>query len=343
MSKRDIIVIGASAGGILALVELVNQLPGNFEASVFVVQHLAPYTKSILPTLLSRPGKIEAVHPKDGEKIRSRQIYVAPPDHHLLIEKDLVLVKRGPKENRFRPSIDALFRSAAYSYRERVIGVVLSGLLDDGTSGLWSVKRMGGLCVVQDPFDAEYPSMPESVLEQVEVDHMVPIIDLAALLQELVQQKAPESTALSSDEEKRLTTEIHIASQDNAFEMGVLDMGPLTPFTCPECNGTLVQIREGQITRFRCHTGHAFTENSLLSGITKTVEENLWEVIKGMEEAIMLLEQTGEQMKKEGRRGASAFFEKAKETRQRVQVIRDQVFRQDQLSNELIENKGKGL
>ncbi len=175
MAKRDIIVIGSSAGGVLALQELVASLPVGFKVPIFIVQHIPPTSTSMMPQILSRVGLLKAVHPRDGDPIEEGHIYLAPPDHHMLVERDRILIKKGPKENRFRPSIDALFRSAAYNYGSRVIGIVLTGLLDDGTSGMWSVKRLGGLGIVQQPQDAAYPSMPASVLEYVDVDYVSPL------------------------------------------------------------------------------------------------------------------------------------------------------------------------
>jgi two-component system chemotaxis response regulator CheB len=163
MANRDIIVIGASAGGVEALSDFFSGLPANLEATIFVVLHIPPYSPSSLPVILTRCGHMSASHPKDGEEVRPGQVYIAPPDHHLLVELGRVLIKRGPKENRFRPSVDALFRSAAYAYGRRVIGIVLSGALDDGTSGLWTIKRLGGVAIVQQPEDACVPNMPRSV------------------------------------------------------------------------------------------------------------------------------------------------------------------------------------
>src|SRR5687768_14648135 len=163
MAKRDIVVVGASAGGVKALTEFVRSIPQGFKGSVFVVLHIPAASPSNLPAILTRAGVLKAIHPNDGEKIKPGLIYVAPPDHHMLLEGTSVLVKKGPEENRFRPSIDALFRSAAYVYGSRVIGIVLSGLLNDGTSGLWSIKRLGGLTIIQEPGDADYPSMPINV------------------------------------------------------------------------------------------------------------------------------------------------------------------------------------
>jgi two-component system chemotaxis response regulator CheB len=169
MSHRCI-VIGASAGGFEVVVDIASNLPANLPAPVFVVMHVPAYHRSYLPSILGKAGSLPAMHPGDGQKIESGTIYVAPPDHHLLIDDGHVAVKRGPKENGFRPSIDALFRSAAYSFGARTIGVVLSGALHDGTSGLWTIKRLGGTAIVQDPNEAEYASMPRSALEYVEAD-----------------------------------------------------------------------------------------------------------------------------------------------------------------------------
>ncbi|WP_245652275.1 chemotaxis protein CheB [Rufibacter tibetensis] len=189
-TKRDIVVIGSSAGGVTALLEFAKSLPADFPAPIFVVQHVAPHTHSILPDLISRVSPLKAKYPVNGEKYKPGFIYMAPPDHHLLVEGDKVLVTKGPKENKFRPSIDALFRSAAYVHGPRVIGVVLTGYLDDGTSGLWSVQRLGGITVVQDPKDAPFPDMPSNALEFVEADHIVPLAGLASLLVRLTTEAA---------------------------------------------------------------------------------------------------------------------------------------------------------
>lgn len=291
MAKHDIIVIGASAGGVYALKELAASLPPDFKAAIFIVQHLSSTAPSFLPKILSSVGPLKAEHPADGDPIRFGHIYIAPPDHHLLIESDRILVKRGPKENRFRPSIDALFRSAAYSCGTRVIGVVLTGLLDDGTSGMWSIKRLGGIGIIQDPDDAMYPSMPNSVLEYVEVDHRVSIAGLAPLLCQLTEKTPAEIQLLPAEEAKRIRTEVEIAAQKNAFDMGIQKIGEPSSLTCPECHGALVQLNEGKLVRYRCHTGHAFTASFLLSEVSKSVEDSLWNAVRALEEAITLLEQ----------------------------------------------------
>ena len=174
MSKPDIVVIGASAGGVTALKHLVKGLPENFSGTIFIVLHIPPYTQTQLHLILSKAGPLEAVLAKDEEEFRPGMIYVAPNDHHMLLQKGKMLVKRGPRENRFRPSIDALFRSAAYEYGPRVVGIILSGILSDGASGLWTIKRHGGVAIIQDLEDAEQSQLPENVLEYVEPDYKLP-------------------------------------------------------------------------------------------------------------------------------------------------------------------------
>src|SRR5437588_11068380 len=190
MPGHDIIVVGASAGGVEALVTLARSLQRNLQAAVFVVLHIPAQSPSLLPEILGRAGPLKAVQATDDMQIEQGHIYVAPPDHHMLMELGKVRVVRGPKENRHRPAVDPLFRSAALAYGPRVIGVILTGALDDGTAGLLAVKRRGGIAVVQDPSEAMYPSMPSSALAHVEVDHVLSLADIGPLLGRLASQEA---------------------------------------------------------------------------------------------------------------------------------------------------------
>lgn len=342
MAKRDIIVVGASAGGILALKELFNSIPQDFRASIFVVLHVSSSSPGFLPVILSKAGILDASHPVDGELIKPGFIYVAPPDHHLLLEGNCVLVRKGPKENNFRPSVDALFRSAAYVYGPRVIGIVLSGMLNDGTSGLWSVKRMGGLAIIQEPSDADYPSMPLNVQDYVTVDYSIRASDMGPLLQKLTTENTSKKPKISKEEMAFLKMEVVISKQDNAFEMGIMNEGNLTPLTCPECHGVLVRLIEGKFIRFRCHTGHAYTASALLADLSKSVEETLWQSMRGLEETTLLLNQISEHFKKEGlKEAASIFARKADMTTRRARVIHDSVFKQEILSEDLRHSKPK--
>jgi two-component system, chemotaxis family, protein-glutamate methylesterase/glutaminase len=337
MAARDIIVVGASAGGVSALKAFVKSLPKNFEGIVLIVLHIPAYSKSRLPTILGTAADREVVHPEDGDKLVPGSIYVAPNDHHMLVEKNnTVAIKRGPKENRFRPSIDALFRSAAFVYGTRVIGIVLSGLLNDGTSGLWTIKRHGGVVIIQEPEDAEYPEMPVNVLEYVDVDHIVPAPLMGGLLESLTVEPATEKHKFSKEELKRLEMEVIIATKDNAFEMGIMDLGELTVFTCPECHGALARLVEGKLIRYRCHTGHAYTASSLLASLTESVEELLWQSMRAMEETTMLLENIGKHFHEiKNEKKSKVFFEKAKKTARSAQVIHDSIFTLDQYSEDI--------
>ena len=335
MKARDIIVVGASAGGITALKEFVRYLPEDFEGSVFIVLHIPPYSESELPEILSKAGPLKAVHPKDGDPIEPGKIYVAPHDRHLLLEKDKVLVKKGPKENRFRPAIDALFRSAAYTYGSRVIGIILSGFLDDGTSGLYTIKRLGGMAIVQEPKDAEQPDMPKNAMEYVKPDYIVAAADIAPVIAGIIRKPAPQKHKLSKEELKLLKMEIVIATEDNAFKMGIMNMGEFTPFTCPNCHGALVQLVENNMIRYRCHTGHAYTASSLLAEVSESVEGMLWQTMRGMEEMNLLLNSIGDQYVKLRKPSDAAFFHgKAKENAKYARIIHDSVFSQNQYSED---------
>ena len=336
MSKRDIIVIGASAGGVSALEQLVRSLPKDFPASVFIVMHTPPYSPSKLPQILSRASALEAVHPEEEEQVEQGKIYVAPPDHHMLIEEGRVVIRKGPKENRFRPSIDALFRSAAYTYGTRVIGIVLTGALDDGTSGLWTVKRLGGMAICQDPEEATFPEMPLSAQEYVDIDYTSRLSEMGALLNRLVNEPADSSFKPPREELERVALEVRIATKDNAFEQGIMNMGDLAPFTCPSCHGALVRLKEGSRVRYRCHTGHSYTANSLLAGVSESVEETLWEAMRGLEEITMLLQHMGEHIMDAGDHAvADRFMKKANETAERARLVHDSVFKHERLSGDL--------
>lgn len=334
--RRDIVVIGASSGGVSALLDLVKTLPADFPAPIFIVQHIGADSLSVLPELLSRAGALPSKHPRHGEAVEAGTIYVAPPDHHLLVEKDKVLVTRGPKENRFRPSIDALFRSAAYTYGPRVIGVVLTGYLDDGTSGLWTLQRLGGVAIVQDPHDAVSPSMPANALEYVDADYVVPLAELGALLVRLTTEWAPGKPRVTKAELHLLAIELTIAKKDNAFEMGIIEKGELTPFTCPDCHGALTQLIEGKLVRYRCHTGHAYTISSLLSELSASVESHLYQTMGGLEETKMLLRRMGEHFGKDKQPAiADVFFRKSEQTGEQARVVHDSIMQHEALSGDL--------
>jgi two-component system chemotaxis response regulator CheB len=336
MPGRDIIVVGTSAGGVEALRALVTGLPKDFSGSVFIVMHTSPDSPGVLAQILDRWGPLPAAYATNGESIRHGQVYVAPPDRHLLLEPGRMRVTHGPKENRFRPAIDPLFRSAAQVYGPRVVGVVMTGGLDDGTSGLWAIKRLGGTAVVQDPEEAFMPSMPLSALNQVEVDYTLPLAEIAPLLVRLTRTSVAEQGGYEVPEE--LNIEVGIAKEDRALDIGLSKLGTPSIFACPECHGTLLQLKENGRTRYRCHTGHAFSSDSLLAEITENVETSLWNAIRAIDESVMLLRHMAEHVREaeNGAEVARQFLEKARDAEHRSGIVRRAVFDHENLSEEKV-------
>jgi two-component system chemotaxis response regulator CheB len=335
MLPSRIVTVGASAGGVESLTAFVASLPPDLDAAVFVVLHIPPNFVSSLPQILSQRGPLRAIHPDDGDRINPGYIYVAPPDHHLLIEADRILVKRGPKENRNRPSVDALFRSAAYSHGARVIGIVLSGALDDGTSGLWSIKRLGGVTVVQDPSESSFDSMPLNALSQVEIDHCLLANQMGALLSRLAAESTRIEPHDAEHERQKMQVEVSVAVDGDALRKGVMKIGQLTPYTCPECQGVLVRLEEGKLTRFRCHTGHAYSASALLSGVMGKIDESYWAVMRSLEEAAMLLDQIGNNLTDEGQSAtAKLFLDRGKAAMEQSRQLREAVLSTERYSGD---------
>ncbi len=333
MEKRNIIVIGASAGGFEAIKQLTAALPADLDAAIFIVWHMSPDVTGILPQVINRKKTLLATNAIDNEPIVANRIYVAPPDRHLLLEQGFLRITRGPKENRFRPAVDPLFRSAAYIYGARVIGIVLSGALDDGTSGLWTIKNRGGIAIVQEPAEAEVPSMPENAIAAVEVDYRLSIAEMVPLIIRLTSERVHEVNHIDMEEQKKTDMEVAIARQDHALEQRVLDVGKLTPYACPECHGVLSAITDGPIIRYRCHTGHAYSADSLLTTITEKIEDTLWSAIRGVEESILLLNNLGDHYAEKNQpKVAAMYFKKAKEAESRADLVRQTVFSHEHLT-----------
>lgn len=261
MPGHDIIVVGASAGGVEALVSLARSLPPDLPAAVFVVLHLPANANSQLPEILGRAGPLPAVHRVDGAPIEPGRIYAAPPDHHLLVRHGEVGLSRGPRENRHRPAVDVLFRSAARAYGTRVVSVVLSGALDDGAAGSAAVKGRGGAAVAQDPGEALFPAMPRNAIQSVAIDHVVPVAEMGGLLGRLAHEPVSEVMPGVSRE---MEQEIQMAENDLAAMSGDDRPGIPSVFGCPDCGGVLWEIQDDQVLRFRCRVGHAYSSGSLL-------------------------------------------------------------------------------
>jgi two-component system chemotaxis response regulator CheB len=290
---RNIVVIGTSAGGVQALIALFESLPANLPAAFLIVLHIPAHEPSVLHSILSRVTSMRVVAAQDGQQIQARTVYVAIADRHLMLTEDGIRLTRGPKECRARPAVDVLFRSAAVNYGARVIGIILSGALDDGTAGLWAVKDRGGLAYVQDPSEAMLSSMPDSAIEHVDIDLIGSAAVLATALTKTVGR--PVDGQSKHDVRARHVTENVISLKGNGLEAGVMGLGKISQFTCPDCHGVLVQIEEGSIVRFRCHTGHAFSVKSLICEVNEAIDTGLWDTLRAVEERILLLRQMAEQ------------------------------------------------
>jgi two-component system chemotaxis response regulator CheB len=288
-SKRDIIVVGASVGGVEAVSRILADLPADLPAAVLVVIHTAPHARSLLAQILGRAGKLPARSPRPdgGEPIRPGQVYVAPPDHHMLLDGERVKIVRGPTENHTRPAIDPLFRSAALHHGPSVIGVILTGFLDDGSAGLVAVKARGGLAVVQDPADAREPSMPRNALENVDADHVLPLAmigpTLARLAGERIEREDPDPSALLQYETGTAASEAEMIHSEAIETVGRPSM-----FSCPECSGVLYEVAKEKPLRFRCRTGHAYSAHTLMADQTSSVESALYAAMRALEESASL-------------------------------------------------------
>ncbi|CDS53491.1 protein-glutamate methylesterase [Polaromonas sp. CG9_12] len=316
-------VIGASAGGVEALRGFFHALPADLPAAFLVVLHIPADTPSQLDRVLGYSTRLAVKIAQDGEAISNGQVYVASADRHLMATPQGIRLSRGPKEGRSRPSIDVLFRSAATAFGSRVIGVVLSGALDDGTAGLWAVKDHQGVALVQDPDEAMHSSMPRSAIAHVQVDLAGKVEALAARVGELVGTAAPEMVQTAN---AQLALENHIAMEGNALKAGVMDLGKVSKYTCPDCHGVLVQIEEGPIVRFRCHTGHAFSLKSLMAQVNEAIDNGLWATLRAVEERVMLLRQMAQLAQTSGAGDEAArLCKQAEESEQRIQPLRELV------------------
>ena len=289
MDKKDrVIVIGTSAGGLEALFRIVPHLAKDLAAPVLVVQHIGAH-RSLLPELLSSKGSLPAVFAQTGMVPQAGTIYVAPPDHHLLLENGALRLFRGPKEHFARPAIDPLFRSVALHSGSRAIGVILTGMLDDGSAGLHAIKACGGTTIVQDPEEAVAPSMPQSAISNVQVDHVVRLDAMANLLNELA--RPAELGASSAPEWLRTEHEISLGlgGPDDLSRVGVPSR-----FTCPDCGGALSKLQHGKPVRYLCHTGHAYSLRSLMAAHEVMTEEVLWAGLRALQEKEAMLRQLAE-------------------------------------------------
>jgi two-component system, chemotaxis family, protein-glutamate methylesterase/glutaminase len=287
MFARDVMVIGASAGGVEALKVIVRALPGDLPAAVLIVLHSSPQGPYLLPHILSKAGPVEVAQTVDGAPIEHGKIYVAPPDHHLLVKGTRISLSKGPKENRARPAIDPLFRTAAAAYGPRVVGVILTGMLDDGTAGLSAVKECGGTSVVQDPEDALYPSMPKSALQYVGADYTVSLSEIGPLLARLAREPTKLRETLPISRLNEIESRFVEMETMNMQDMDAI--GSHAGVSCPECHGPMWKIKDGTLQRYRCHVGHAYTAQTMAEGQIEAQEIHLWQSLRLMKERVSLM------------------------------------------------------
>jgi len=308
----DVVVVGASAGGVEALRAFARALPPDFGAAVLIVLHVPATGASALPQILTRDGPLTAIHATDGEPLVPGRIFVAPPNNHLLVNGGRVELTRGPRENGHRPAIDPLFRSAAAAYDSRVAGVVLSGTLDDGTAGLYEIKRRGGATLVQDPDEALYPAMPSSAIAFVDPDHVLPTTELVDVLVRL--------TASTNDLQG---TEGQMPDQAPNPSVEDAQPGHRAPFSCPDCGGTLWSTQNGDLESYRCRVGHAFTENALVGRHEDVVDRALWTAYRALEERAAMSHRLARRLGERGRaESALRFLRQAQESSRHAEELR---------------------
>jgi two-component system, chemotaxis family, protein-glutamate methylesterase/glutaminase len=317
---HDIVVIGCSAGGVEALPKLLSKLPEDTPAALFVVMHVGATSVSFLPQIIGRATSLPVDHVRDGEKIEPGRIYVAPPDNHIVLDDKKVHLNHGPKENRHRPAVDPLFRSAAEHHGSRVIGIILTGALDDGAAGLHAVKRCGGLTLVQHPEDASAPGMPTSALQVVEVDHCVPLLRMRTLLPQLIKSPPGQPAKAGCHEEAKTFNLNHTMTLKEMEQK----YGHPSGMICPECNGPIWETAEGKVTQFRCLVGHAYSPESFVAEEGVAVERSLWVAVKTLQERASLLRRLSDKSQSMGQSITSANFrEQAKESEDHAEVIRN--------------------
>lgn len=323
-SPTFVVVIGTSAGGFFALEELISQLNPATDAAYFVVMHLSNHgIGGFLVNQMQKYTSLFCTEVEEPTGIRRGTIYFAQPNKHLIIKNKIVMLGSGPEENRWRPSIDVLFRSGAAAFDGHTIGVILTGMMDDGTAGMFAIKRCGGTCVVQDPNEAEFPDMPLSVMKEIEVDYCVPLGQMGAVISEIIDTKNIVNTIIPQD----IIKEVEIAEVGAATIDELEEMGNKSAFSCPDCGGVLFEMKNGQPTRYKCHTGHTYSVNDLLVKKNQTMEATLWVALRTLEERKKLLSQLAEKNIKRGfHRSGSDYSEKVEQLQTHVDNLRHILF-----------------
>jgi two-component system chemotaxis response regulator CheB len=328
MANRDIVAVGTSAGGVEALIFLAKALPPTLPASILLTIHLPSYSRSTLDEVLNRSGPLPAAFAKDGEILRKSRVYIAPPDRHLIVDGNRIALGEGPRENNARPAIDPMLRSAAVCCGARTVGVVLTGTLGDGASGLWAIQQAGGITIVQDPQDAAFSEMPLTALNRAKPDHIVRLADIPALLGNLTQLRAGVAKPLP----RSIKYEVEIARSGGSGMDEMDAFGRRSVLTCPDCGGVMWEIEEGNLSRFRCHVGHTYTAELMSLSFDENLQRALASAVRALEERTALARKLYSQAKASGRRLlAQTWASKANDFERETEIIRNSVHRMDRL------------
>jgi two-component system, chemotaxis family, protein-glutamate methylesterase/glutaminase len=332
MANRDVLAIGTSAGGVEALIFLAKRFPRDFPAAVLVTIHLPSHVRSALDDVLSAAGSLHAQFARDGDTVRKGSIYIAPPDRHLLLDGERLSLGEGPRENNARPAIDPMLRSSALCCGGRAIGVVLTGTLGDGASGLWAIRHGGGIAVVQDPKNAAFSEMPMTALNRAKPDHVVRLDEMPALLASLVHQPAGEARPLP----RSIKYEVEIArSGSNGMDnIDKLDgIGRRSVLACPDCGGVMWELDEEDVARYRCHVGHSYTAELMSLALDDNLRRALASAQRALEERVALARKLHRQAADSGHRLlAENWADKAREFEREMEVIHGSIRRMDRVA-----------
>ncbi len=313
------IVIGCSSGGFNALKNILNPLPADFPAVILIVQHVIPKKPSPLPELFQNYCKLKVMEPIDGQLLTPNSVFIAPSDVHMVISTTRIFLERGPKVNFSRPAIDPLFYSAALNHGSNVIGIILSGTLDDGSAGLRAIKRCGGIAIIQDIKDAKYPEMPMNASQAVSIDYSIPSKLISSKLIQLTKSVTPITDNKKENELIEIEAELNGTSKHS--EVNKLEkIATPSSYSCPDCNGVLWKIKDGKVERYRCRVGHAYSLASLETGLSLKAEEALWSALRALEEKEQLAKKIADKAEISTR---EHFVEKARNITEHIQIIRD--------------------
>lgn len=326
VANRDIVAIGTSAGGFEALLFLAKGFPQNFPASILVTIHLPLQFRSSLDEMLTRAGPLPATFAKEGDFKKKGHIYIAPPGRHLIADGEQLWLGTGPRENNARPAIDPMLRSVAVCCGSRAVGVILTGTLGDGASGLWAINQTGGMTVVQDPKDAAFPEMPQTALKRMQPDHITQLRDMPGLLHSLVHRPASAAIAASDN----LRYEVEIARSGRASMNGMDWFGARSVLTCPDCGGIMWELKDGDMSRYRCHIGHAYTEETIVTGVDERLKRAMATALRALEERAALVSKLRDEAGERGRfELANSWSMRVREFEREADVIRDAIGRLD--------------